>query len=135
MVAGPRLAVSINLPKDILDNRQSQNKSVPNPINGEALIDTGASNTCIDDDTAKQLELRAIDQIPLQTPSGTTTHNKYMISLNFTGVNSNLPNIQRLSVIGAELKNQGTLVLFGRDLLRSCMLVYNGLMGHFSISL
>ena len=135
VIAGPRLSVSINLPKIILDNRQSKNEPIPDAINGEALIDTGASHTCIDDSTASQLGLKIIDTVSLQTPSGTSTHNRYMISVNFVGANNNLPNIPKLSVIGADLKNQGILVLLGRDLLRSCVLVYNGAMGHFSISL
>jgi predicted aspartyl protease len=37
-----------------------QGKPVPNPINGLAMIDTGASSTCIDDEAAKQMGLPAI---------------------------------------------------------------------------
>lgn len=36
---------------------------------------------------------------------------------------------------GANLESQGLIALIGRDLLASCVLVYNGLDGSFSLSI
>ena len=45
---GPILQVEVNLPQPLISLLSSQNKPIPAPTPGFALIDTGASRTCID---------------------------------------------------------------------------------------
>ena len=79
---GPIVQVSVAVGQAIAEQLLQQGQQVPAPMAGIALIDTGATTTCIDDEVA-----------------------------------------------------QGLMVLIGRDVLQSCVLVYNGLTGQFSLSI
>jgi predicted aspartyl protease len=52
---GPVVQVSVTIEQNAGRALLAQGKTMPTPISGLALIDTGASNTCIDDDLARAL--------------------------------------------------------------------------------
>ncbi|GIW41619.1 MAG: hypothetical protein KatS3mg076_2196 [Candidatus Binatia bacterium] len=108
-------------------------QSVPVPVSGLALIDTGATTTCVDEAAAQRLGLPVIDVATLASAShASSQHNVYPIQIEVTGLPIVL-NAPR--AIGAPLASQGLLVLLGRDLLQHCTLFYNGLNGSFTLSI
>jgi predicted aspartyl protease len=110
-----------------------QGIALPAPISGHALFDTGASVTCVDDETAKQLGLPVINMVTIASASHEASkHNVYPISLEILG-----PNIvfDSIPAVGGPLKAQGLAALIGRDVLRLCTLHYNGLVGQFTLAI
>src|SRR2546428_9824701 len=66
---GPILQVSLTIEQNAGKGLVAQGKTVPAPKSGLALIDTGASNTCVDEQTAKDLGLPVIDVANMQSAS------------------------------------------------------------------
>lgn len=96
----------------------------PAPRVVEALIDTGACQSCIDEDLAQQLGLPLIDRRAGSGIGGTETFNVYLghiriVDLNFTEYGQ---------FMGVKLTAGGQphQALLGRSLLKSMILVYDG---------
>ena len=105
---------------------------IPEPVSGNALIDTGATTTCIDDDVAKQLGLPTVDVAQMSSASGQSEQPVYPVQLDIT--HSELV-IESSKSIGADLEDQGLVALIGRDTLSQCTLHYNGVTGDFTLSI
>ena len=58
---GPIVQASVTIEQNAGKGLLAQGKNLPAPKSGWALIDTGATSTCIDDETAQQLGLPIID--------------------------------------------------------------------------
>ncbi|HXE63245.1 MAG TPA: retroviral-like aspartic protease family protein [Bryobacteraceae bacterium] len=130
---GPVAQVSVGIAQVYAQSLTAAGTPVPAPVSGWALIDTGASMTCIDDAIAQKLGLPAIDRAKMASASHAGTEcNVYPISFNIIG----LPIQMELHrAIGANLQSQGLAMLIGRDLLMRCTLHYNGLTGEFTIAM
>jgi predicted aspartyl protease len=107
----------------------SQGKTAPSK-SGLALIDTGASNSCIDEQAAQDLGLPVIDVAAMQS----ATHEKQSCNVYPVQIITPLVTINSPRTVGASLASQGLLVLIGRDVLQHCTLFYNGLVGQFTLS-
>ena len=106
---------------------------MPAPVSGLALIDTGATSTCIDDETARQLQLPAIDVVTVASASHASARQSvHPVQIELVGwpIRFDAPR-----AIAAPLRIQGILVLIGRDVLQHTILVYNGPTGSFSLSI
>lgn len=108
-------------------------ETVPQPFSGFALIDTGAAVTCVDRTAADRAGLAMVDSGFLTS----VTHEAeavpiYAGKLDIAGLPNN---IVAHRAYGANLTSQGLVALIGRDFLKSCILVYNGPDGSFSLSL
>jgi predicted aspartyl protease len=128
---GPIIQVSVTIEQNAGKGLLSQGKALPVPKSGLALIDTGATGTCIDDQAAKELGLPVIDVAKMTS----ATHkdqscNVYPVQINLPSVVLNSPR-----TMGAALAPQGLLVLIGRDVLQNCTLFYNGPTGQITLSL
>lgn len=130
---GPIVQVSVNVGTAIAQQVLQQGGTLPAPATGLALIDTGATSTCVDDQAAQQLQLPAIDVVTVASASHPSTQqNVYPIQIEVVG----LPiMVDAPRAIGAPLKAQGLLVLIGRDVLQHTVLVYNGPTGGFTLSI
>jgi len=128
---GPRIQVVLSLPTFVEQGLLAAGKTVPAPLSAEALIDTGASVTCIDDALAKQLQLPVIDRMTM-TSASHAAHpvDVYPIRVEFTGLGFERT-LNR--VMGATLQAQGIQMLIGRDLLSESVFIYNGREGEFTI--
>ena len=100
-------------------------------VDATALIDTGASGTCVNPEIVSRLQLvsRGITQIA--TPS-TKAHpcNVYDVSLH-------LPNgvtVPTAPVLETPLEGQNIQCLIGRDVLAHGILIYSGYTNTFSLS-
>ncbi len=132
-VKGPIIQVIVTVEQTVAKNLTAQGLTIPAPISGMGLIDTGASVTCIDEDAARQLSLPAIDVVMMTSAShASTQQNVYPIQIQVVGVPIR---IQAPRAVGAALKAQGILLLIGRDALVHCTLHYNGLTGQFTLAI
>jgi predicted aspartyl protease len=130
---GPTIQVTVSVHRSIAQQLLQQGAPLPQPIAGRALIDTGASATCIDEGIAKQLGLPVVDTVQVATPShASVQQNVYPAFIEVVG--SSLV-IDAPRAIGAALAAQDLLLLIGRDLLQFCVLHYNGTTGQITLSL
>lgn len=128
---GPILQVSVTVEQNLGRGLIAQGKSLPVPKSGLALIDTGASNTCIDEQAAKELGLPVIDVANMQSAS----HEKHPCNIYPVQIITPIVTLNAPRAMGAALAPQGLLVLIGRDVLQSCTLFYNGPAGQFTLTL
>jgi|WetSurMetagenome_2_1015567.scaffolds.fasta_scaffold909763_2 hypothetical protein len=106
------------------------NANVPNPVLANLQIDTGAAQTCLDNNVIQTLGLQATG---LTLVGSATSGNNpsviltYDASLSFTTVNGNQQLIvPALPILGLNLSAQGIDGLIGRDLLAAACMLYNG---------
>lgn len=112
---------------------------MPNPINIQGLIDTGASNTCVDPAVLTALGLTPTGSTMMNTPSTgaqAVPVDTYDISLVVYAAQPHSPLIHHtIPVVCSELlASQGFHALIGRDILKSCLLMYDGQSGIFSLA-
>lgn len=125
---GPFIDVVL-VPPDAAKNAQAQQ--------GAAIIDTGASQTCVDAETAKRAGWPMIDTAELSSVTHpdqevpvfaghlfSTTLQREIHVNRWMGVNLR-PNESALPVVA----------LIGRDLLQQALFIYNGHDGSFSLAL
>lgn len=133
ILQGPRLRVILGPEQTIARQLQQKGEQLPGTVTGWALIDTGASCTCVDEDVAKQLQLPAVDvEIMTSASQEACERNVYPVSILVPDLQ--LP-ISASRAIGASLKAQDLVLLIGRDVLQACLLVYNGRIGQFTLSI
>ena len=130
---GPCLQATISLLQTMAQALVEQGAQVPAPVSGIALLDTGASHTCVDEQIAQQLGLPAVDTVSMASAShASAQRNVYPITVEIAG----LPHqINVAQAIGADLQSQGLVLLLGRDALQFCTLFYNGVTGGITIAL
>ena len=121
---GPRLLVQVSVPESLAAALNERGEEVSSPEEGYALFDTGASATCADESVLLRLGLSPVDTVSIATPSGTSEANVYVCALYFPG--SQMPDLNEVFVIGAQLQNQNYAVLIGRDILQDMILIYDG---------
>ncbi len=104
--------------------------TIPAPVTIRALIDTGASSTCIDPSVLTQLQLPQRGATMVNTPTtGATPVSiaQYDVALVIPAGKGDQPLVfQTIPVIACELlQAQGIHALIGRDILAKCVLMYN----------
>lgn len=130
---GPVVQVVVTAAKSILSELLQQGITPPVPVPGLALIDTGASVTCIDDDAATKLKLPVVDVVRVTSASHPSAEqNVYPVSFQIQG----LPVIvDSPRAVGALLASQGLVALLGRDVLQHFTLFYNGPFGQITMAI
>lgn len=129
---GPLVQVSISLEQNFAKALLTQGKTLPKAESGFALIDTGASHTCIDDDAAKRLNLPVIDVATMTSASHEAIQqNVYPVQIEMVGMPISIGSTRTM---GANLKPQGLILLIGRDVLANVVFIYNGVAGQITFS-
>jgi predicted aspartyl protease len=111
---------------------------IPQAQNIRALVDTGASGTCIDPMVFQALGLQPTGTTPMITAStGQTPVDAETYDVSITVPNG--PNqplvIPNMAVSASQLfMAQGFHALLGRDILQRCVLTYNGSMQFFTLA-
>lgn len=135
--AGPIIDafVGISVPRSQALVAAGQTPPAPVPIRG--LLDTGASNTCVDPSVLQQLGLSPTGSCLVNTPTtGAAPMSAELYDVAFLiPVNGGVPLFsQTMPVMASELlAAQGFHALIGRDILSQCVFVYNG-SGFFTLS-
>lgn len=129
---GPVLNVEISVPSSLAGVWEKQSLAIPAPQAGTALLDTGASRTCVDRDVIQRLNIPSIGIERVYTPQGSEEQYKYPVRVSFPG--TPLPSVDFGSAYGATLKEQGIIALIGRDLLAHFVFTYNGPGGFITLA-
>lgn len=133
---GPLLNVEVSVPSVLAQYLTEQDQPIPAPVSGLALIDTGASRSCVDVQAIESLGVSPIGVTTIGSARGLGQHNLYPAKFRFPGV---ALETEFSSVVGVDLKGQSTggqdiVVLVGRDVLSHCVLIYNGPGGFFTLA-
>jgi predicted aspartyl protease len=129
---GPIMPVEVSIPDALAAYFTQNNTAIPTPVSGQALIDTGASITAVNLPVIQQLGINPVGTAQVYTPQGNATQSLYPIKLTFSGVPIT---IDLRAVLGSDLTGQNCIALIGRDILSICLVVYNGVLGSFTMSL
>ena len=130
---GPRVRIALLPIKEHANSFSDKGEPLPNPVSGWALIDTGASMTCVDQEAAQKAKLAVVNSGPMVS----ATHDNeivpiYAARLQIEGIPQY---VEAKSAYGVRLKSQGLIALLGRDMLARCIFIYNGHDASFSLSL
>jgi hypothetical protein len=136
---GPILSASVSVSEPRLAALKAAGRAIPQPVAIRALVDTGASCTCVDPTVLNTLGLTPTGSVSVNTPStGATPHDTYQfdVALLIPGPSNSSPLVfQTIPVVSAELLAAQTFhALIGRDILDKCVLVYNGGMKLFTLA-
>jgi len=101
-------------------------------IVGWAMIDTGASKTCISPRIVDALGLKQVGDIKCGGVGGEADHRLFRITFEFEGSPIRIPDIE---VIEAHIENQGLDMLVGRDVLSVSALTYHGPTGSWRLEI
>lgn len=123
---GPVLPVLVSVTSQYAQLLQRLNRSVPSPVPGYALLDTGAALCSVDREVIRGLGVPPFGYAMTQgathpSPIPTLT---FPASLSFP--NTPLPNITFLNFVALPLRAQGIIALIGRSVLRDFVMTYNG---------
>ncbi len=130
---GPVLAVTLR-PLEL--QRQAmveQGQDMSPGVQGVALIDTGASQTCVDESAARAASIAVVGRGPVASAS----HDAHEVPI-FAGQIevAGLGAFNAQKAFGVNILNsQGIVALIGRDALQAAVFIYNGPDGSFSLSL
>jgi predicted aspartyl protease len=128
---GPVIQVTVGLEQTMAHALIQQGKAIPPARAGLALIDTGASVSCIDEQAAQDMKLPVVD-VGKMTSASHDSHpcNLYPIQIVLpAGIAFGAPR-----AMGASLAAQGLIAIIGRDILQVCTLFYNGNAGQITLS-
>lgn len=134
---GPILDMIVGVSGPRLEALQAEGQSVPPVQNIRALLDTGASCTCIDPTVLNALGLQATGKSLMMTPStGAVAVEADTFDVSIIIPSGNQQPLVRpiMSVCASELIHQGYHALLGRDILRHCHVTYNGSAGFFTLA-
>ena len=128
---GPTLIVDIGFDPDF-DPHSGPNVSPDLPLKGvHALVDTGATSSCIDNGWAMRLNLPIIDRQRVAGVAGAHEVNMHMGQIHIPSLGKTIYG----SFAGVELAAGGQqhLALIGRTFLMHFLMIYNGFTGTVSL--
>ncbi len=137
---GPVVQVTIHVPEEVAQAYADRGETSPPPINGYAIIDTGATMTCFDAEAAQAAGLPTIGDADMSSASHMSSRVPVFAGKIFVpglGIGINIAEGMGANLSSINLKNsdgEALVALLGRDFLRNTVLVYNGSDGHFSLS-
>ena len=137
-MSGPIIRVQIEVPTALAESLRLANQPIPNPIDGIAFIDTGATITSVDASQFARLGVNPVGLRNVGTAAGPMQQSTYPARFTFPG--TPLPAFDLAQILGCDLTGQTVmgqnplLALIGRDILGRAVFVYNGSAGMFSIS-
>ncbi len=130
---GPVVQATISLSPTFTQAITDKGQSLPAPVTGLVLIDTGASSTCVDLDVAAAMGLPVIDVAKMTSATHTAVDCPvYPVQLQIVGMPLAF---QARRALGAALKVQGFVALIGRDALAGGIFIYNGAAGEITLCL
>ena len=129
-VAGPQLGVRIGF--DASYQAGHGRPTLPE-TNHQALVDTGADESCIDAELAVALDLPIVDRGPIAGVGGVETVNYHLAQILIPALNWVI--IGRFSGVHLTAGGQPHRALIGRIFLRDARMVYDGRSGGVQIQI
>ena len=136
---GPILTAIVTVSQPKAAALHAAQQPIPGPVTIRALVDTGASCTCVDPAVLTSLQLTPTGSTTMHTPStgaAPATADQYDVGLAIYAAANQAPLfLTTVPVIGAALVHaHGIHALIGRDILSQCVLHYNGATGTFTLA-
>jgi hypothetical protein len=134
---GPVLTLVIGVSKPRADALLAAGLPVPSSVQIRALIDTGASSTCVEDGALQSLSLVPSGAISITTPStgsNPVTCNQYDVGV-FVVHPVIALGLDTMPIIECQALGGGIQALLGRDFLALCLFVYDGQAQRFSFGI
>jgi len=133
-LGGAAISVEIAVPSALAESLAERGEPLPEPRLGQALIDTGASLTAVDEEVLKALGLQPTGQIRLATPcQANVPASIYPVRMSFPKTTISVVG-DGLAVAGVTLRHQGYVALLGRNFLARAVFTYNGPGGFFTVA-
>jgi len=138
MQVGACLATEVHLPPLVAEALAKEGTPVPTSKGGLALLDTGATMTCVHEPLLTDLGLKPVGVVTSGTAAGPVQQSVYMVRLIFPVLGWTVD----LQVAGVDLTGQTPpldppqpiIALLGRNLLTQCVLIWNGPGGFWTIA-
>lgn len=128
---GPTLIVDIGFDQDFQTGRSK------NPVPGlkgiHALVDTGASESCIDSALAAQLNLPIVDRRSVAGAHGSAEVSIHLAHIHVPSLGFTI--YGAFAGVHLSAGGQPHLALIGRTFLQHCTMIYEGRTGSVSISM
>jgi hypothetical protein len=139
LAEGPMVQAVVGVSSARADALRAAQQPVPQTIPVRALVDTGASCSCVDPSVLTGLALTPTGAANIVTPTTGATPNvtsAYDVLLAIPAAPGQQPAVfPTISVVAVDLLvPQGFHVLIGRDILSDCILVYNGAARFFTLA-
>ena len=137
---GPLIDIFVGVSFPRRDALKTAGQVSPNPIRARALIDTGASCSCVDPTILQPLGLAPTGSQSVITPStGPQGHiaNQYDVCIMIIKSAQQYLLVPSLPIVEAVLHLppvQGIQALIGRDVLANCLLIYDGSENQLTLS-
>lgn len=136
---GPILNVMVGVSEARAVALAAARQPIPRLVATSALVDTGASHSCVDPSIVRDLGLTPTGSVEVTAPSGDghpRIAEQYDVSLTIpAGIGESPLIFPTLPVFCSDLHNSGAFnALIGRDVLASCLLSYNGRTGLFTLA-
>lgn len=133
---GPILTVEISIPNALATLLTSQNQPIPSPSTGYALIDTGATRTCVDHQVITQLGVNPVGTITSGTAGGTVNQSLFPAHVRFPqeSIDLDFNACVGVNLTGQTALSQPIIALIGRDILQHLLFIYNGPAGMFTVT-
>ena len=136
---GPLVNVMVGVSDALAAALAAAGQPIPALIATSALVDTGASHTCMDPSLMRELGLTPTGRVKVTAPSGEATSHQadqYDVSFVIPAAIGETPLIfPNIPVFCSELRNRSAFdVLIGRDVLEGCLFSHNGATGLFTLA-
>lgn len=135
---GPIITAGVLASKQRAEALKAAGQPVPGPQLVRALVDTGASCTCVDPTHLEALGLSPTGTVQVHTPTPVEAPSQsyqYDVGMFIMADATEPPLVlDTLPVVASSLGQQGIDALIGRDILSRCVLVYNGKIGQFTLA-
>ena len=124
----PVIEVVVAVTEERAEYLKAKGLHVPLPVVVGALLDTGAQESLISEDIATELDWQRRGIRDILGVGGNISVTGYigMISLYFPGLPPHLLTSSAQVVAVPNLNHLGARMILGRDLLKLCVLIYNG---------
>ena len=135
-VAGAILPVHVSVPLALEDFLRAKNQEIPSPTKGIALIDTGASKSCVDHSVLVNLGIKSIGVVKIGTAKGATLCQLFPSRLIFPTLRLrvNFSSMAGVHLRGQVIHDEPLIALVGRDILSRCLFIYSGYQGYYTLT-
>ena len=120
-LCGPTIEVDIGFDPSF---RPGSTAPIPGITGVQALVDTGATECCIDNLLAASLNLPIVDRRPIAGISGQTTANMYLAQIRIPSLDFTM--YGQFAGVDLQAGGQSHSALMGRTFLRYTIMTYNG---------
>ena len=125
---GPLIAIEVRVHPDMVHALKQLGKPVPDPIKGQAMIDSGVQVTAIDISVAESLQLQKTSKVEVVGIGGRSEGYTSACSIHIPGLPLTT-SATRAHCHDLTKTGQNIIALIGRDILRMMTFSYDGING------